>query len=147
MRRSGRVSLVTVIALMAIAMVVVVLAFARVSVSTIGSQFMDALARSDVDTLTKMTYLGNETPEQIHKQWEYTTQVPGKNYNFNWRVVGDSQPSETSATVRVMVTRNLGNNGNYEENFALPLIKIGETWKVDVGGISHEMYPGLPRVR
>ena len=35
--------------------------------------------------------------------------------------------------------------GAYEELYELPMVKVGDDWKVDVRGISREFYPGLPR--
>ena len=145
MRRSGRVSVIGIMAVIGIAMLLVVLFFSKQSLSNAGSQFMDALARGDVDKLTDLTVLGSESPDQIRKQWEFATHVAGRNYSFRWRVTNELQISPDSGSVQLSVERNFGTGGSYEQNYALPMVKVDNKWKVDVGNISREMYPGLPK--
>lgn len=144
--RRGRVSLVALFGVVALALFAFVLIFSRESLSSVGSRFMSALAAHDVDTLTKMTYLGDDAkPEDIRKKWDYAVNTVGKYYRFRWIPVAATQASENSAAIRIQVLRNSDSSGTYEENFQLPLVKVGSEWKVDVRGINREMFPGLPR--
>jgi len=145
MNRSGRVSLVGLFGLIVVIVAVGILFFGRESLTTVGGRFMGALAKGDVDTLTKMTYLGNKSQEDIRKQWDFACNKAAKYYNFRWKIVAAGQADEKSGSVRMQVVRSADNPSSYEENFQLPLIKVGDEWKVDVKGISREMYPALPR--
>ncbi len=145
MRRSGRFSPVSFLAVIAIAMVVIVFVFSKQSLSNVGGQFMDALARGDVNKLTDLTYLGGEPSDQIQKKWEFATQVAGKHYSFRWAINSEVQIDPNDGTVRLQVERNAGSGSSYPENYELPMVKVDGKWKVDVNGISREMYPALPR--
>ncbi|AIE86150.1 hypothetical protein [Fimbriimonas ginsengisoli] len=138
-------SLVGLLAVFALAIVIAVFFFGRESLTTVGARFMNALAHGDVDTLTKMSYVGNKPPEEMRKDWEFAVNTAGKYYNFSWKITSSAQADATNASIRLQVIRNLTNPGSYEENYQLPLIKVGDEWKVDVRGINREMYPALPR--
>ncbi len=145
MNRSGRASLLGFTGLAAIIVVLgLVILSGRESLNTVGARFMDALARGDADTLTKMTYLGTESPEEVRKQWDFAVGTAGKYYNFTYRILGADQADEKNGSVRLAVTRDATHPGGYEQNYQLPLLKVGDEWKVDVRGISREMYPALP---
>lgn len=146
MNRHGRVSLVSILAIVAVALFAFVLLFSRESLSTIGARFMTALATHDVDTLTKMSYMGEGVAQdEIRKKWEFAVNDAGKYYRFRWRVLGATQASEKDAMIRLEIMRNSDNPATYEEKYQLPLIKVGDEWKVYVRGINREMFPGLPR--
>jgi hypothetical protein len=145
MKGSGRVSLMGLLSVFAFGVIIAVFFFGKESLTSVGARFMNALAKGDVDTLTKMTYSGNRSPENIRKEWEFAVHNAGKYYNFRWNIVAASQADANNGSVRLQVVRNADNPSSYEENFALPLVKVGDEWKVDVKGISREMYPALPR--
>lgn len=153
MKQSGRVSLLALLSLVCLVLVAGVLMFSQEGLGTVGTRFMGALASGDVDQLTKLTYLGNRSQEDIKKAWTFTTTVPGQHYFFRWHLLDSRQADATSGSVRVAVERNIGSGGSYDENYGLQMVKVGPdnqlspngTWKVDVGGINREMYPGLPR--
>lgn len=119
--------------------------FAKDSVTTVGSQFMDALARGDVEKLTEMSYMSDLPKEEIRKRWDFTVNKAAPYYRFTWRVAGGDETEKDSGNVRLKVQRNVDSGSSYEESFQLPLIKTAEGWKVDVRSISRDMYPGLPR--
>lgn len=147
MNQSGRVSLVSLLAVVAVVLLVIVVAFGQESLSTVGARFMGALARHDVDALTEMSYMGdNVSKEDIRKKWDFAVNTAGKYYRFQWKIVGTLQANDREGSVRMQVTRNSDNPGGYEENYQLPMMKIGDKWKVYVPGISREMFPGLPRM-
>ena len=144
MKSSGRVSLVALLSVVAIGIFVSVFFFSKESLSSVGGRFMTALAKGDVDTLTKMSY-SNKSPEEIRKEWDYTVHKAGKNYNFLWRILSATQADKDTASIRVGVTGDPANGSSYEQNYGLPLVKVGDEWKVDIKGINREMYPFLPR--
>lgn len=127
----------------AVIALVVLIFMGQKSPAEAGSRFMDALARGDVDGLCKTSYAPGKTPEELRKDWEFATTV-GKHYLFYWTITSSSAVTDDSATVRLAVQRNFG-PGSYDENYGLPLHKVNGEWKVDVSGISREMYPALPR--
>ena len=143
MRRAGRVSplfLGVIVALLALG---ALLFMGQKSPAEAGSKFMDALARGDVDALVKTSYAPGKTEQELREDWKLATEV-GKHYLFLWKVTSSSVTNEDSAVVRLAVQRNFS-PGSYDENYGLPLHKIGGEWKVDASGISREMYPALPR--
>jgi hypothetical protein len=145
MNRSGRISLVGLLGIIAVVALVFLLLFVREGLTAVGEKFMTALATGDTATLTKMSYMGDTPADQVQKEWQFATQVAGKHYLFYWRVLGATQASQDRGSIRLQVIRNAASPAAYEENYALPLVKVGDDWKVDVRGISREMYPGLPR--
>jgi hypothetical protein len=145
MKQSGRASIITIACLAAALLVLALLAFSRESLSSIGGRFMTALQRGDVDTLTKMSYLGNESPEQMRAQWDRSVNKAGKYYIFTYRIVASRPEDANTASVTMQVTRDAMNPSSYEEKFELPLVRVGDDWKVDVKALSRELYPALPR--
>jgi hypothetical protein len=137
--------MITVVAIAAVLLVVGLLAFSRESVGSIGTRFMQALQKGDVDTLTNMSYLGNQSKDKMHQEWEFCVNKAGRYYLFTYRVVASRQMDANNASVTMQVTRNANDPGSYEEKFELPLVRVDNDWKVDVRAISRELYPGLPR--
>jgi len=145
MRQAGRVNIVVVGAIVAIAMIATVLLFSRQSVTEVASRFMSGLATGDVETLTKLTYLSEVPEDEVRKKWDFAVNEAGKYYRFRWQVLSAKENDDKTAAVRMYVWRNADSPASYEENFQLPLIKVDGQWKVDVRAISRDMYPGLPR--
>ena len=144
-RSAGRVPWVTLFVVAMVLAVAAGFAFAQRSPATVGSEFMDALARGDVETLTKLSVIGDEPKASIRKKWDFAVNKAAPYYRFTWSVAGGEETKGDGALVRVKVSRNVGGGGSYEENFQLPLVKTDDGWKVEVAGINREMFPGLPR--
>ena len=104
---------------------------------------MSALAAGDVDPLNEITYMPGADKKEIREKWVYATEVAGKYYYFKWRIKGDQQSDDRTASVRVEVEKN---QQGYGDDYGLDIRKDEDgAWKVDVRSISREMYPGLPR--
>lgn len=144
MRRAGRVSPLILLAMFGVIVVALLLFFGKEGPAVAATRFMDALARGDVDTLTKTSFANGKTQEELRKDWEFATSTVGKHYRFAWSIVSSNVVNDETANVRVSVERNFG-PGSYPENYGLPMRKEEGVWKVDASGISREMYPGLPR--
>ena len=144
-RRAGRVPWITLFAVAMILAVVGGFVYAQKSPGTVGSAFMDALARGDVETLTSLTVLGDEPRDEIRRKWDFAVNKAGPYYRFLWKVDGAEETKGGQALVRVKVQRNVESGGSYDEPFQLPLVRTKDGWKVEVGGINREMFPGLPR--
>lgn len=112
----------------------------RETPTTVGTQFMDALARGDAKKLTELSYLSDGSKDELQKQWEYSVTY-GKYYYFKWEIKGEIVESDTMAKVRMAVDVGKG----YDEEYELPLDKQDGHWRVDVYGLSRSLYPGLPR--
>ena len=143
--QSGRINIGLLIVIVCIAILSLVYVFSQESLNTVASRFMSALSTGDVNALTENSYVGTESKDEIHKQWDYAVNDVAKYYRFTWRITGSMQQSEDSGAVRLSVAKNADSPGAYEENFALPVIKVNGKWLVDVRNISRDMYPALPR--
>lgn len=145
MRRAGRVSPLLLVVVLGLAAVVVILFMGQKGPTETASRFMDALARGDYETLAKTSVVSGKTEAQLVDEWKFTTQVAGKHYSFRWSITSSRVVDDKTGDVKLQVERNYG-PGSYEENYGLPMLKDANgDWKVDAGGISSEMYPGLPR--
>lgn len=144
MKRSGRASLVIVILVALVAAVVVLFIMAGDSPSGVAGRFLTALAKGDTKTLTELTYMEGKTPDQIKEAWDQTKAVT-KYWQFQWKIQDSKDQDADNATVVLAWTKNSSSPSSYEEKYELPLLKRDGKWKVDVRGISREMYPALPR--
>ena len=145
MNQSGRVSVLGILGLLSFVLIATLLFLSRESLNSVGGRFMSALAKGDVDTLTKMTYLGKRSPDEIRTMWTFTTKTAGKYYNFAYRITSSQQSNATNGSVTMQIMRDADSGSAYEEKRELPLLKVGDEWKVDVANISRDIYPGLPR--
>jgi hypothetical protein len=143
--QSGRINIGLLIVVACFAILSLVFVFSQESLNTVASRFMSALSTGDVNALTESSYMGTESKEEVRKQWDYAVNDVAKYYRFTWRITGAMQQSEESGAVRLSVAKNADGPGAYEENFALPLIKVNGKWLIDVRNISRDMYPALPR--
>lgn len=148
-RQSGKISLLGLAVLAIIGMIVASLFLAKEDPQAVGAQFMDALARHDVDKLTALSYTGKTDPaaveeekKRLHAQWDFCVNVAGKHFPFLWKVSSATTATDTHGSVTVQITK--GGPSGYEEKYELPLEKEGDKWVVDVGAISRTMFPALP---
>lgn len=145
MRQSGKASIITILSIAAILLIVGLLAFSRESLGSVGGRFMEALRTGNVDQLTKMSYLGTMPEDQMRKQWDFAVNHAGKYYKFGYRITAAKDIDGKSGTVMMQVLRNAISPGAYEESFQLPMVKVGDEWKVDVRALSRELYVALPK--
>ena len=148
-RESGKIGLLTVAAVVIVGMIFVSFLFAKEDPASVGSQFMDALARHDVDKLTELSLVGKTDPatadaekKKLRAQWEFCVKTAGQHYAFMWKITGSNNATDDHATVIVQINKS-GANG-YDEKYELPLEKVSNKWLVSVPGISKTMFPGLP---
>lgn len=144
MKQAGRAHWLTIAGILSVFVVAGLFFFGKDSAATTAGDFMSALAKGDVDTLTELSFFQGATKEQLREKWRYTVKEVGPHYVFAWRISGITRSEENSAAAKMQVIRNL-DQGGYEENFQLPLVKENGDWKVDVRSISRAMYPGLPQ--
>jgi hypothetical protein len=145
MKRAARVNWILLFAVVAALFFVSLFFFASEPPTGVANRFMVALAKGDVDTLTRMTYAPGRDEKGIRDQWDWAVNKAGPHYRFRWQVLGATQADQDTANVRLFVERNLAHGGSYEERFEIPLVRHENEWKVDVRSISREMFPGLPR--
>ena len=148
-RQSGRISLLGLGAIAIVALIVASLFLAKEDPAAVGGQFMDALARHDVDKLTELSYVNATDPhaievekKRLHDQWDFSVNVAGKHFPFLWKETSSSIATDTHATVALQVTRVEANST--DEKYELQLEKVNGKWFVDVGAISRAMFPALP---
>ena len=115
------------------------------SASTAAQRFLVALATADSNTLADMSYFNPPKPrDEVKKEWEKSLEV-GKFYRFVWVIKAQSSPVPGRASVQLMFTKDADKGNAYEENFSLDMLKDEGKWKVDVRGLSREMFPAMPR--
>lgn len=115
------------------------------SPTTAVNRFMTALARADVETLTRMSYLPGLEEADVRNQWDRSVNVVGPHYRFRWQTLTQTMSDSDRANVQIWVWRNALSPGNFEEEFGVPLRRVDGEWKIDVRGISRGVFPGLPR--
>jgi hypothetical protein len=152
MRTAGRVSALGLGIGLMVALFAAAFVFAKEGPENKAVKFMDALARHDVDKLVEYSYIGKTEPTEIEtrkkhlrEEWDFAVNTAGKHYYFVWRATATVKASDTHASVTLQVNRTPLGGGGSEEKFELPMELEGGNWKVDVGGISSEMFPALPR--
>jgi len=144
MKRSGRASIVIVIAIALVAAVIVLFLMAGDSASGVAARFLTALQKGDTKTLAELSYMEGLSPDQVQKKWDETYAVT-KYWQFNWRVTDTKEQDSDNASVNLMWTKDMGSPSAYEDKAELPMLKKDGKWKIDVRAISREMYPDLPR--
>lgn len=148
-RESGKIGLLGLGTVAIVGMIVASFFFAKEDPSAIGGQFMDALARHDVDKLTELSYVGKADPasaeaekKRLHDEWNFSVNTAGEHYGFTWRITGSTVANDDHATVTMQI--NKGGPSGYDEKYELPLEKVSNKWFVDVGAIARTMFPSLP---
>jgi hypothetical protein len=151
MRNSGKVSPLGLGIGLAVSLFAAALIFARKGPEHSAANFMDALARHDVKRLVESSYIGETDPtkiesrkKQLQEEWDFAVNTAGKHFLFIWRISATTKASDTRASVSLQVNRG-PEAGGYDEKFELPMEMEGGDWKVDVGAMSSDMFPGLPR--
>jgi hypothetical protein len=144
MKRSGRASIVVVITVALVAAVLGLFLLAGESPSGVAGKFLGALARGDTKTLTDLSYMEGLSPAEIEQRWK-DTHENSKYWIFAYSIKDTKQQNPTNTTVVLDWVKNAVSPSSYGEKFELPMVKVDGRWKVDVRGISREMYPSLPR--
>ncbi|HVL39521.1 MAG TPA: hypothetical protein VM328_09045 [Fimbriimonadaceae bacterium] len=145
MRESGRLSLLPVLGVIFAIVIVALLFVSGENPSTAAREFMNALATSDIETLTKRSYIEGNSREEIKKKWEFTMNEVAPYYRFAWQVRSHKQVADDQATVNLGFVRGVGSLSAYEEKFELPMVRKDGEWLVDLRGIERKKFPGLPR--
>ena len=152
MKRAGRIHWMVVVALATLIALVSLFVFSGDSPDKAAREFMSALAKGDAKALASRSYLNlsgksgspSSSLDGMEKAWKECLDG-AKYYRFVY-TVGDVQiQPDQSASVRLQINKNPFGMGGYDEHFELPMFKEEGKWKVQVQGISREMYPFLPR--
>jgi hypothetical protein len=144
MKRSGRASLVVVVTLALVAAVVVLFLFAGESPTGVAGKFLVALAKGNTKELAELSYMEGLTEAQIEQKWKQT-HAAAKFWPFAFQLKEANMLDDSNATVRLDWVKNTSSPSAFGEKYELPMVKRDGKWKVDVRGISRDMYPALPR--
>jgi hypothetical protein len=144
MKQAGKAHWLTIAGILSIFVVAGLFFFAKDPVAKTANDFMVALAKGDVDTLTELSSFQGASKEELKEKWRFTVKEVAPHYMFAWKILSIARSDENTAAARLMVRRN-ADQGGFDENFQLPLVKENGEWKVDVRSISRAMYPGLPQ--
>lgn len=145
MKRSGKLHWMMAVGLLGVIVIVGLLFFKREGPETVASKFLTALTTRDAAKLTELSYYPGSSKEELRKQWDFATQVAGRDYQFVWKIKFAKMADENTATVALEFTRDAVNPMSYGENFQLPMVREDGQWLVDVRSLSKVMYPALPR--
>lgn len=145
MRRAGRVHWLVLATGVAVLVLAVLALLSAESPEGAAQKFMTALAKQDAQTLADRSYFRPARDKgQVIEAWKKTLNR-AEYFRFVWRFKGSTVLPNDRATVNMEFVRDAGTRWAYEENFSLDMVKEGGRWKVDVLGMSREMYPALPR--
>ena len=108
------------------------------------TKFMDALARSDLETLVEVSYIPGTSEAQLREKWEKTLHI-GRNFAFTWQILSQTQNSDTSAVAFMTILPDLNNPQAFELKIQLPMELVDGEWKVDLRRVPRDIYPALPR--
>jgi hypothetical protein len=81
----------------------------------------------------------------MRKKWDFAVNRAGKYYLFTYKITSARQIDENNAQVTMQFTKDAGDPSSYDAKYEIPLVKVGNEWKVDVKAISRELYPAIPR--
>lgn len=109
--------------------------------TTAAGRFMAALADGDEKELTKLSYMPDREAAVIEQEWKRSTDL-SKHVVFAWKFIAEQKTGPDTANVRLQITKA---TVGYEENYSLPMRKVDGQWKVEVDGLSRQLYPFLPR--
>ncbi|MEQ1822999.1 MAG: hypothetical protein ABL949_10845 [Fimbriimonadaceae bacterium] len=143
LKRAGRASIVTIIATVCVLACVGVVMFSNSDQGpeTTVNRFMSALAEVDAKKLAKLSFIDGADEGDIEKKWTECLDNT-KYFQFRWAFDGTESPSAETVTARIKMQQA----GESEANLnRIPLVKVKDEWKVDVGAINRSFYPSLPR--
>lgn len=115
------------------------------SPETVARRFMTALAEGNVQKLTELSYMGDESKEQVEKQWDYACHVAGPHYIFTYTVKGTVESEPETAAVKLSIIRDANKPGVTDDYYEIPLTKQNGKWLVDVRSLNYKLYPALPK--
>ncbi|MCO5297763.1 MAG: hypothetical protein M9921_12980 [Fimbriimonadaceae bacterium] len=145
MKTAGRVSPLLILGVASILVLAFLLMQSSSTPSGVAAEFMTALGKGDVDELMRVSYAPGRDEAEMRKEWEFAVNVAGLHYRFAYRILNSKQADDKNASVSLHVFRNADLDSTYGEKYEIPMVKVGDEWKVDAFGLNREMYPGLPR--
>jgi len=147
MKKAGRASLVLLAVVVAVFIGGVILLFmlSGEAPETVANKWLYALAKGDVPTLTRLSYIGNKPESDLQKQWEFTTKVANPYYRFRYLVKGSRPISSEASAVQIEMMKDANKTGSVPEPYDIPMARVDNQWKVDLRGINRDIYPDLPR--
>lgn len=144
MKRSGRVSLILIVAAAIVVGIVALFLMAGDAPSGVAGRFLTALARGDTKTLTELSYMEGLTDQQIEAKWKETHES-SKYWMFAYAIKDVKDQDANNATVTLTWLKDASGTAPSEEKAELPMVRKDGKWKVDVRGMSRGMYPFLPQ--
>lgn len=144
MKRTGRVNILVIFAIVGIVVLVILALMSGSSPSTAAARFLTALQKKDVKTLVELSDVDDKDKAALEQKFTNTVNVAGKYYNFRWRII-TQQIDGDAASIKLQYIMNADSPSSYEENIDLPMVKKGGNWKVAVYEIPRKLHPGLPR--
>jgi len=148
MRQSGRINIITLLAIVGVVAVVGILFMSGESPSVAGNRFLLALHNRDVDAVAAMSYVDSDTkitPDQIKDKWAYTLNEATPSYQFVAKVNFSKLIAPEEAIISIEMYKDADSSSSYPELFQIKLIKQDGKWKVDIFDIPRKFYPALPK--
>ncbi len=144
MKRAGRLNWIAMVGVLGIAVIGFLMFFGQKSSTSNAIAFMEALGNKDVDRLVELSSWDGDK-EDLRKKWDYSVNTAGKYYVFRWEVLSEKKADDNHSAVKLTVFRNAFRPQTFPEKFELPMVREGDEWKVDVRGLSHQIFPATPR--
>lgn len=139
-----RLNIVAILGLVGLGAIGVLLALGGVSPEAAAEEFMQALAKKDVNRLVELTYL--ESPrEPLKDQWDDCVNRKAKNFVFMWSWIRSRRSDDDKIVMQVTLTEFTGPVGSEKDPISLALVQKDGRWKVDLASITRSFFPGLPR--
>ena len=108
------------------------------------NEFMQALAKGDVDKLTEMSYLPDPS-RPLRDQWKDTFDLYAKDYIFGYEMGTSEKMGPNDAVIKVTIVEFRGPEMHENDTANLPLKRVDGKWKVALRDLSRTFFPGLPR--
>src|SRR5579862_4130065 len=120
-RQSGRISIVAIAGVLCLLLIGILLFSTGESPRTSAAEFMSALAKGDVDGLTKLSVVHQKGKDEIRKEWERSIRY-GRSYLFAWAITSVTEEKD-NATVGIDLTVDPLKSGAYPEHKELTMVK------------------------
>ncbi len=142
-RSNGRINVIIAIGLAGLIAIAALFFFAKASPESAAVEFLDALAKKDVNKLVELSFV-ESSRDNLKQQWEDCVNKYAKHFNFVWDIKGSQKTASDRATIRVEYYKFQGAAAGLEGPFEVPMVEKNGKWMVDLSSLSKDFFPALP---
>jgi hypothetical protein len=140
-----RFNFVILLGLVGLAVVLLLVFMDEAGPERAAHDFMQALAKKDIDKLTELTYLEERTAEEIRPQWDFALNKAAKHFMFLYGIDGVQKLGDDRAVAKITLIEFRGPAASEIEPVEVAMIKHEGMWKVDLTSTSRRFFPALPK--